>query len=145
MIIGEKQPDDEYEFSEREREWRQTLDRAYASIRSGLVESGYKSLRELIAKHDDSDEVQFWLVENMLDWEDKSHALQVAANLIVGLVGREDFNSALDLYKRCRGHGKLVLQDDVASSLSAFAESIGWDGLASELTPSGISPVRSGL
>lgn len=151
-IPGEMRTQEEWDAEQREREWRATLDRAYASIRSGLVESGYRGLRELVADNGDSVEINYWLFENMLDWEDKRHALEVAAKLIQRLVADGDLVAALELYTRTRqvssrGTGPDVpgrpagrfadaavrLLPDVAAALAGYAQSVGRHGVASEL------------
>ena len=127
-------PREEKDRTQRHDEWSKTLDRAYASIRSGLVPSGYATLRELVAENDDSIEINFWLVENLLQWEDNQYALQVAAKLIARLIADGDETAALELYQRCRHRDAgFRLPADQSAALAAHAASIGRSGLADEL------------
>jgi hypothetical protein len=143
-IPGEKLTQEDYDAGLKLRQWRVTLDRAYASIRSGLVDSGYKTLKELIAANGASTEIQFWMVENMLDWEEKHHALAVARLLIAQLVETDDDASALDLYKRCSWHdAKFSLPAPIAERLGAYAEAIGRQGLASQLAAAAATAPQS--
>lgn len=134
-IPGEKRTSEEWEAERRQGEWRATLDRAYASIRSGLVDSGYRTLKELIADNGGGIEIQYWVVENMLEWEDKRHAMLVAAKLIAHLVANGDMAGALDLYTRCARQAKTsgTLPSEVAAALADYADSVGRQGTASEL------------
>jgi hypothetical protein len=133
-IPGEMEGDAERTRRLQQRDWRNTLDLAYASIRSGLVAEGYDALRRLSAEHGDSAEIQYWLFENMLEWEDRTHALQVGARLLERRVAAGDLYGALELFTRCRrlAPGFTVAPDD-ASALAAFARSLGRHGLADEL------------
>jgi hypothetical protein len=133
-IPGEVETAAEYAKRLQRREWSNTLNRAYGSIRSGLVAEGYGMLRDLSARHGDSTEILYWLFENMLDWEDQSHALQVGARLIERHVGDKDLHAALELLKRCRRlDPKFAVAAATTDALVAFARSIGRDGLADEL------------
>jgi hypothetical protein len=133
-IPGEVETSAEYATRLRRREWRDTLNRAYGSIRSGLVAEGYGMLRELSARHGDSAEILYWLFENMLEWEDKTHALQVGARLIERHVGDKDLYAALELHTRCRRiDPKFAVPAPTTAALVDFARSIGHHGLADEL------------
>jgi hypothetical protein len=143
-IPGEKLTQEDYDAGLKLRQWQVTLDRAYASIRSGLVESGYKTLKELIADNGASTDIQFWMVENMLDWEERHHALAVARQLIAQLVEAGDDAAALDLYKRCSWYdAKFLLPAPIAESLGAYAEAIGRQGLASQLAAAAATAPQS--
>jgi hypothetical protein len=133
-IPGEIETDVEYAERQQRREWRNTLNRAYGSIRSGLVAEGYQTLRELSAQHGDSDEILYWIFENMLDWEDPTHALQVGARLIERHVGAKNLYAALELLTRCRRlDPKFAVAASTTVALADFARSIGRHSLADEL------------
>ena len=101
-VPGEVKPREERVLKERHEDWRRMLDIAYASFRSGILESGYNTLHRLVESNGDSIEVNYWLVENMLEWQDKKYALEVATKLFPRLVARGDLAGALQLYQRCR-------------------------------------------
>jgi hypothetical protein len=137
-IPGEVETAAEYAQRLQRREWRNTLNRAYGSIRSGLVAEGYGMLRELSTRHGDSAEIQYWLFENMLEWEDRTHALQVGARLIERHAGDRDFYPALELFTRCRRlDPQFVIAASTNAALADFARSIGRHGLADELGAAG--------
>lgn len=134
-ISGELKPREEEALELRHREWRKTLDIAYASFRSGLTSSGYKTLHELVDANDDSIEVNHWLVENMLEWETKSFAFEVVARLMPRLLARGDAADALELYQRCRRRDPNFRPPPrEAEQLAAYAQSVGQTGLADELS-----------
>jgi len=133
-IPGEVVPREEETLRHRHQEWHKYLDIAYTSFRSGLNFAGYKTLKDLVADNGDSLEVNHWLVENMLDWEDKKYALEVAAKLLPRLMTGNDLAGALELYQRCRRRnaGFRVAQPH-AGQLADYARSVGQSGLADEL------------
>ena len=134
-IPGEVRPQDERAFERRQDEWHKTLDIAYASFRSGLKSAGYKTLHDLVDANGDSLEINHWLVENMLEWEDKQYAIEVAAKLMPRLLARDDAAGALDLYRRCRRHDPdFRLPQPAAEQLAEYARSFGHTGLADELS-----------
>ena len=133
-IPGEREPEAERTRRLQQRDWRNRLDLAYASIRSGLVAEGYETLRRLSAEHGDSPEIQYWLFENMLDWEDRSHALQVGARLIERRIAAGDRYGALELFARCRRHDpSFRVAPEAAAELADFARSIGRPGVADDV------------
>ena len=134
-IPGEVRPREESALEEQHAEWHKDLDIAYASFRSGLNSAGYKTLNKLVDSAGNSLEINHWLVENMLDWQDKKYALEVAANLLPRLLARGDGAGALDLYRRCRRHDpdfRPAAPD--AEQLAEIARSFGHTGLADELS-----------
>jgi hypothetical protein len=134
-IHGELVPREEELLQRQHEEWHKVLDNAYASFRSGLNAAGYKTLRELVETNDDSLEVNHWLVENMLDWQDKRYGLEVAAKLIPRLLARGDGAGALELYRRCRRHDPDFRPPrPQAEQLAAHAAAVGQAGLADELS-----------
>jgi hypothetical protein len=133
-IPGDRETDEERRIRLQRREWQKVLDLAYASIRSGLVAEGYATLHRLSAQHNDSLEIRYWLLENMLAWEDTGHALQVAMRLIERHVADGDLYAALELFTRCRRYKPdFAVAPQAAGARAAFARSIGRHGLADEL------------
>jgi hypothetical protein len=119
-------------------EWRKSLDLAYTSIRSNLVAEGYATLRRLSAEHHDSLEIQYWLFDNMLEWEDRRHALEIGAGLVERHVADGEMTLALELFTRCRRMSpSFTVQPAAAAALAGFARSIGRTGTADELAVGG--------
>ena len=137
-IAGEREPEEERRARAARADWIKTLDLAYASIRGGLVAEGYRTLKQFSAAHGDSIEIQYWLFENMLDWEDPSHALGIARRLIERLVADGDRQRALELYMRCLRHERDFAPDPaVAAALAPYARSLGQQGVADQLEAAG--------
>jgi hypothetical protein len=133
-IPGEREPAEERNARLQRLEWRKTLDLAYASIRGGLVAEGYRTLRQFSAAHGDRVEVQYWLFENMLDWEDRVHALAVARRLVERHLSDGEPQAGLELYARCaRLDPGFALEPAAAMALAEQARSLGRQGLADEL------------
>lgn len=133
-IPGEKEPDDERQARQMREDWRRQLDLAYASIRSGLVTEGYRTIGELTARAGESVDVHDWVLDEMLGWEDRSHAVAFAAPLVERLVAAGEHYPALDVVIRCRkAGGGLALDGGTANVLASYARSIGRTGLADEL------------
>jgi hypothetical protein len=133
-IAGEVKPREERALALQHAEWRKSLDIAYGSFRSGLLVSGYNTLHALVAENSDSIEVNFWLVENMLEWQDKKYALEVAAKLMPRLLARGDAAGALELYRRCRRRDpEFRPAPKEAEQIAAHAVACGQTGLATEL------------
>jgi len=134
-IGGELKPREEEALGLRDREWRRSLDDAYASFRSGLASSGYKTLHSLVESNGDSIEVNYWLVENMLEWEDKKYAFEVVAKLTPRLLASGDAAGALELYRRCRRRDPAFRPSGAdAAQLAEYARANGHHGLADELS-----------
>lgn len=134
-IPGEVRPRDEDALERQHAEWHKALDIAYTALRSGLTSSGYKTLHDLVDSEGDSLAINHWLVENMLDWQDKKYALEVAAKLMARLLALEDGAGALDLYRRCRRHDpEFRIPRPAAEKLAEYARSFGHTGLADELS-----------
>lgn len=133
-IDGEIVPREDGARERQHAEWHKVLDIAYASFRSGLNGAGYKTLRELVDANGDSLEVNHWLVENMLDWQNKRYGIEAAARLLPRLLERGDAVGALELYRRCRRHDPdFRLAPRQAEQLAAHAAALGQPGLADEL------------
>ncbi len=133
-IAGEIKPRGERLLELRHKNWQRDLDIAYISFRSGSFTAGYKTLHDFVAREGDSLEVNFWLVENMLEWEQKRPAFEVAAKLISRLLERGDAAEALSLFQRCKWRDpEFRLPSDVAGQLAAHAVAFGLTGLSAEL------------
>jgi hypothetical protein len=133
-IPGEIEPEEDRRARLLREDWRKTLDLAYASIRSGLAAEGYEALRRLSAQHGDSLEIGYWLFENMLEWETRAHALQIAVRLVERHVADGELYLALELFTRCRRlDPAFAVTPAAAAALAAFARSIGRHGLADEI------------
>jgi len=133
-IPGEVKPREERALKARHDDWRRTLDIAYGSFRSGILVSGYNTLHQLVDANGDSIDVNYWLVENMLEWQDKKFALEVATKLFPRLVARGDVAGAFELYKRCRRRVpdfRPAPRD--AAAISEYAATVGQAGIAAEL------------
>jgi len=134
-IPGEVVPREESALHRRHEQWHKVLDVAYASFRSDLYSAGYKTLHELVDENCDSLEVNHWLIDNMLEWQNKKYALEVAAKLMPRLIGSDDAAGALDLYRRCRHQDpEFRLSGPLAEQLAEHARAFGHPGLADELS-----------
>lgn len=133
-IPGEIVPREEELAQRRHETWRKDLDRAYVSMRSGLVASGYDTLHKLVNENQDSLDINHWLVENLFEWEEKKYALEVAAKLIPRLVATEKPQPALELFRRCRHYDKsFSLPKETLVRLAEHAAALGQHGLADEI------------
>jgi hypothetical protein len=137
-IAGEIETEEERQARFMRLEWRKTLDLAYASIRSNLVAEGYETLRKLTARHGESFDIHYWLFDNMLEWEDRRHALEIGARVIERHVADGELTLAFDLFTRCRRTGTAFsVSPAAAAALAGFARSIGRNGVADELAAGG--------
>ena len=133
-IAGEVKPREERARQQQHEDWRKTLDIAYASFRSGILVSGYNTLHRFVDANGDSIEVNYWLVENMLEWQDKKFALEVATKLFPRLVARGSLAEAFELYKRCRRRVPEYRPSQLeAAKIGEYAATIGQAGIAAEL------------
>lgn len=134
-IAGEVKPREEEFLQARHAEWRKDLDIAYIAFRSGMLSAGYHTLHELVDSNNDSIEVNHWLVENMLEWEEKRYAFEVVEKLMPRLLARGDQAGALELYQRCRRRNPDFRPPAAqAEKIAVYAEAIGQTGLANELS-----------
>lgn len=137
-IPGAIETEEERRERLRRDDWRKTLDLAYASIRSGLLAEGYETLRRLMAQENDSQDVQYWLLDNMIRWDDPRHALAIASALIDRHVAESDLDAALELYMRCRrADPAFAASLPAAAAMAAFARDLGRHGIADELAAPG--------
>ena len=146
-IGGELKSPVERQLERRHEDWMRDLDIAYAALRSESYAAGYKTLHDLVDREGDSIEVNYWLIENMLEWEEKRFALEVAVKLIPRLLEKGDADDALELYRRCRRrNAEFGLPKDVSVRLGQRAAAVGQTGLAEELgyTPENILTRKKG-
>jgi len=128
--------DDAEQRDERERhnEWQKTLDRAYASVRSGLAAQAYRTVKELIASENDSLEVYQWTFNGMLRWDEPHHAVLLGERFAKRLWDEGKKVDALDLAQRCRKLSpQFVPPAAFAAELAAYARSIGRHRVADEI------------
>jgi hypothetical protein len=119
---------------DRRRAWHSAVDRAYASIRSGFVDQGYGTLKQLIAGEGDSLEIYQWVFNRMLDWREHKFALDLAQRFVVRLVEEKREPAALDLIQQCRRLSPTFeVPPAAAAHLSAYARALGRPKLAEDL------------
>jgi len=124
---------EERDRQDRERVWKSALDRAYASIRSGFVERGYGTVKELIASEREGLEIYQWVFNRMLDWEQPQHALELGRRFVARLVADGRRQNALALIDQCRQLSPSFAIPPEAAALSDFARAMGRPRLAAEL------------
>lgn len=135
-LPGEIDQREDRDRQDRERVWRQALDRAYASIRSGFVEEGYGTVKELVASERDSLEIYQWVFNQMIDWEEQRHALELGRRFVVRLAEEKRAQNALALLDQCRRLSPGFVIPPEAAALSDYARTIGRPRLAEELAGS---------
>jgi hypothetical protein len=129
--------DDAVQRDERERhqEWQKTLDRAYASVRSGLAAQAYRTVKELVASEGDSLEVYQWTFNGMLAWDEPHHAVLLGERFARRLWDEGRKVDALELAERCRKLSSQFAPPAVfTAQLAAYARSLGRHRSADELT-----------
>lgn len=129
--------DDADERNERERRggWQKTLDRAYASVRSGLPAQAYRTIKELLASEGDNLEVYQWTFNGMLEWDDPTHAALLGERFAAKLWDAGRKVDALELVQRCRKLSpSFAIPAERAAELAGYARSIGRHRLADDLT-----------
>ena len=90
------------EQREREGQWQKILDRAYASVRSGLPAQAYRTIKELIESERNSLEIYQWAFNGMLAWDDPKHAAMLGERFAKRLWEGGRKVDALELAQRCR-------------------------------------------
>jgi hypothetical protein len=135
---------DEREQRHRQAEWQKTLDRAYASVRSGLPQQAYRTVKELIASESDSLEIHQWTFNGMLAWDEPRHAALLGERFAARLWEAGRKIDALDLAQRCRKLSpEFAPPATFVAELAAYARSIGRHRLADDLDASvGIRAAR---
>jgi hypothetical protein len=125
---------------DRRRAWHSAVDRAYASIRSGFVDQGYNTLKQMIAAEGDSLEVYQWVFNRMLDWQEQKFALDLARRFVVRLIEEKREPAALDLIQQCRRLSPTFeVPPEIAAKLSAYARAVGRPKLAEDLAAAAAS------
>ena len=132
-VPGMHSTPEERAADERRAHWRSALDLAYAAMRSGHLREGFDTIKRLVAENEHSREIQFWLFEQMIRWDDRSPALRVAARLIEQLVAEDDTATAFELLMRCRRVGRIEVGAATRRELAAFAAAHGQPAAAAEL------------
>jgi len=129
-------PDDAEQRNERERQaqWQRALDRAYASVRSGLPAQAYRTIKELIASEADSLEVYQWTFNGMLAWDDPKHAAMLGERFAARLWEAGRKFDALELAQRCRRLSpSFVPPAAFTAELAKYARELGRHRLADDL------------
>jgi hypothetical protein len=128
--------DDAEQRDEREQqaEWQRILDRAYASVRSGLPAQAYRTIKELIDSDGDSLAVYQWTFNGMLAWDDPRHAAMLGERFAKRLWEEGRKHDALELAQRCRKLSpSFVPPAAFTAELSAYARELGRHRLADDL------------
>jgi hypothetical protein len=127
---------------DRRRAWHSAVDRAYVSIRSGFVDQGYTTIKQLIAAEHDSLEVYQWVFNRMLDWQERKFALDLARRFLTRLVEEKRDSAALDLIQQCRRLSPTFeVPLEIAAKLSGYARTVGRPKLAEELAAAAAAAV----
>jgi hypothetical protein len=125
---------DQREERERQREWQRTLDRAYASVRSGLPAQAYRTVKELIDSEGDSLDIYQWAFNGMLAWDDSKHAALLGERFAKKLWDAGRKVDALELAQRCRKLSpSFVPPAAFTQELAAYARELGRHRLADDL------------
>jgi hypothetical protein len=123
------------ELQERQAQWQKILDRAYASVRSGLPAQAYRTVKELIESDGDSLEVYQWTFNGMLAWDDTKHAAMLGERFAKRLWDEGRKHDALELAQRCRKLSpSFVPPAAFTAELAAYARELGRHRLADDLT-----------
>ena len=133
-LPGEPEIKAERQAADRDRERQKALDRAYASIRSGLLAEGYATIKTLAATEHDSLEIYQWLFNQLLTWEDHTHALALGSRFVARLLADGHEHNALELADQCRRVStEFALPTETARELAAYARGVGRQRLAADL------------
>ncbi|HEX7238362.1 MAG TPA: hypothetical protein VF405_15450, partial [Gammaproteobacteria bacterium] len=122
------------ELHERHAQWQKILDRAYASVRSGLPAQGYRTVKELLASEGDSLEIYQWTFNGMVAWDDSRHAAMLGERFAKRLWDEGRKHDALELAQRCRKLSpSFVPPAAFTAELAAYAREVGRHRLADDL------------
>jgi hypothetical protein len=122
------------ELQDRQAQWQKILDRAYASVRSGLPAQAYRTVKELIESEGDSLEIHQWTFNGMLAWDDPRHAAMLGERFARRLWEEGRKHDALELAQRCRKLSpSFVPPAAFVSELAAYARELGRHRLADDL------------
>jgi hypothetical protein len=123
------------EQREREGQWQKILDRAYASVRSGLPAQAYRTIKELIDSEGDSLEVYQWTFNGMLAWDEPKHAAMLGERFAKRLWEEDRKVDALELAQRCcKLSPSFHPPAAFTAQLAAYARELGRHRLADDLT-----------
>jgi hypothetical protein len=123
------------ELRERHEQWQKILDRAYASVRSGLPAQAYRTVKELIDSEGDSLDIYQWTFNGMLAWDDPRHAAMLGERFAKRLWEEGRKHEALELTQRCRKLSpSFVPPAAFTAELAAYARELGRHRLADDLT-----------
>jgi hypothetical protein len=126
---------------DRHTEWQRVLDRAYASVRSGLAAQAYRTIKELIASEGDSLEIYQWTFNGMLAWDEPHHAALLGERFAKRLWDEGRKHDALDLAQRCRKISpQFAPPAAFTAELAAYARSVNRHRLADELSEAAAAP-----
>jgi hypothetical protein len=125
---------DQREARERQAQWQKVLDRAYASVRSGLPAQAYRTVKELIDSEGDSLEIYQWTFNGMLAWDEPRHAALLGERFAKRLWDEGRKHDALELAQRCRKLSpSFVPPPAFTAELAAYARELGRHRLADDL------------
>jgi hypothetical protein len=128
--------DDAEQRDERETQaqWQKALDRAYASVRSGLPAQAYRTIKELIDSEGDSLDIYQWTFNGMLAWDDPRHAAMLGERFAARLWQAGRKFDALELAARCRKLSpSFVPPAAFTAELAKYARELGRHRLADDL------------
>jgi hypothetical protein len=125
---------EERDRKQRQADWQKTLDRAYASLRSGLPAQAYRTVKELIDSEGDSLEIYQWAFNGMLAWDDSKHAALLGERFAKRLWEEGRKVDALELAQRCRKLSPSFAPPATFTvELAAYARELGRHRLADDL------------
>jgi hypothetical protein len=120
---------------EQRAQWQKTLDRAYASVRSGLPAQAYRTVKELLDSEGDSLEIYQWTFNGMLAWDEPRHAAMLGERFAQRLWTAGRKHDALELAQRCRKLSpSFVPPAAFTTELASYARELGRHRLADDLT-----------
>jgi hypothetical protein len=128
--------DDAEQRNERytQAEWQKVLDRAYASVRSGLPAQAYRTIKELIASEGDGLDIYQWTFNGMLAWDDPRHAAMLGERFAARLWDAGRKADALELAQRCRKLSPSFAPPAAfTAELAKYARELGRHRLADDL------------
>jgi hypothetical protein len=126
---------EERELKRRQADWQKALDRAHASVRSGLPAQAYRTVKELIESDHDSLDVYQWTFNGMLAWDEPKHAVLLGERFAARLWQAGRKLDALELAQRCRKlSASFVPPAAFTAELATYARELGRHRLADELT-----------
>lgn len=119
---------------ELEAQWRKAIDRAYASVRSGLTPEAYRTIKDLIRSEGDSLEIYQWTFNAMLEWDEPRHAALLGERFAARLWQAGRKFDALELAERCRKLSpSFVPPASFTAELAKYARELGRHRLADDL------------